>query len=175
MIDLQGVFLIEYTPPGGGRPRALAAIRNGPTLEGVNYLLDAAFRGRARPSQWYCGLISGSGYGSISENDTMSSHAGWTEFTNGGSPRKVWAPASASGGLVGSTTNFTLAAVGDILGVFLTSESTGSAGLLYSTAIDVNGGITVAPAGTYPGGIGYPPQVGGTISITYNLRLRPRS
>lgn len=175
MIDLQGIFEIGYTPPLGGPARTLLFLRNGPTLEGVNYLLDAAFRGRARPSQWFVGLISGAGYSAVSENDTMSSHSGWTEFTNGGILRRGWSPANAAGGLIGSTTNFTLGAAGNILGVFLTSQQVGSTGLLYSMAIDVNDGIDVAPAGTYPGGIGYPPQVGGVISVTYNLRLRPRS
>lgn len=176
MIDLQGTFRLEHIPPLGkpGRKWSLL-LRNGPTLEGVNYLLDAAFRGRARPSQWYCGLISGAGFSAISEDDTMASHGGWTEFTNGGASRRGWSPATAAGGLVGSTTNFTLGAEGTIVGVFLTSESLGSTGLLYSMATDVNGGIDVAPAGTYPGGTGYPAQVGSVISVTYNLRLRPRS
>lgn len=177
MIDLQGIFRLDYVPPlGDSEWSPLLFLRNGPTMEGVNYILDAAFRGRSRPSQWYAGLISGSGYSGVSENDTMASHSGWTEFTNGGGSRKAWSGSgSPAGGLIGTTTLFTLGATGNIRGMFLTSEPTGVSGLLYSMAIDVNGGINVAPAGTYPGGIGYPPQVGGKISVTYNLRLRPRS
>lgn len=176
MIGLYGYFELTYTPPGGGRGwKRPLLLPNGPTLEGVNYLLDAAFRGRARPAQWYCGLISGSGFSAISQNDTLASHTGWTEFTNGGAARRPWVPAAAAGGLVGSSVSFTLGATGSILGVFLASVSTGTSGLLYSMATDVSGGVTVAPAGTYPGGIGYPPQVGGVLAVTYNLRLTPRS
>ena len=176
MFDLQGTYRLDYIPPLANEGSPLLFLRNGPTIQGVNYLLDVAFRGRAQPTQWYAGLVSGSGYSGVSEDDTMVSHSGWNEFTNGGGSRRPWTGlASPSGGVVGTTTLFTLGAVGNIRGMFLTSEPTGTTGLLYSTAIDVNGGLDVAPAGTYPGGIGYPPQVGGRISVTYNLRLRPRS
>lgn len=168
MIELCGVFRIEYDPPPGlpgwGGP---LIIRNGPTTEGVNYLLETAFRGGSQVllPNWYLGIISGAGYSAIRASDTIASHSGWSEYSSfGGSPaRKKWNPTvAASGGLVSGGAIWTTTGPSALLrGVFLTSSpNVGDPGILYSTAVD--------PVGAFFGN-------GGQLRVTYDLRLRPRS
>lgn len=112
------------------------------TNEGLNYLLNMAFHGTTLISDWYIGLISGSGFISVDVNDTMSSHPGWTECTTYTLPnRGLWEPKDYSlmcptctwreeeFPTVGSL-EFNGASV--IKGIFVTSENTkgGSTGLL---------------------------------------------
>ena len=47
---------------------------------GLQHILDTEFTGSAQVTTWYVGLTAASP--SPAAGDTMSSHAGWTEFTN---------------------------------------------------------------------------------------------
>lgn len=162
MIDLTGVFRLEYTPLSGLARRRTLILRNDPTTEGVNYLLNTAFRGQAQSSGWRLGIISGSGFSAVSADDTLASHPGWTEHTSTSPQRPSWNPTPAGGGLMTGGTTFVISGPSALLkGVFLTSSNTiGGAGILYSTAVD--------PTGVTTGG-------GGFLSITYAVALRPRS
>lgn len=115
-------------------------IRNGVTLVGLTALVTDFFAGGVQKPNWYGGLINASGYSSVSENDTMTSHSGWTEVTAyDGSTRKAWTPLVVSNGLIYNSTSmiFNFTASSSIRGLFLASDSTksGTTGTLWSTAI----------------------------------------
>lgn len=114
---------------------------NGATYLGLDYLLNAGFRGTTQSSAWYIGLISNSGTPTLSANDTSASHAGWTELTTYTSATRIaWSPgASASGSVtIASALTFTTNADSDIRGAFLANSSTKSSitDLIYGTAIE---------------------------------------
>lgn len=121
------------------------AVRNAAVTVGLNYLLDAGFRNQTVITAWYIGLIDNSGFTALSSSDTMSSHAGWSEFTGFSNvTRPAWtiANAAASGSLASSSaTSFTINANGTVRGMFLTSDSTisGTTGTLWATATESSG------------------------------------
>jgi hypothetical protein len=120
---------------------------NGTTAAGVAYLTDVALAAGSQIATWYAGLISGATTPTLDPDDTMSSHAGWTEFTAyDEAARRTWTPASA-GGVATGTVAFTMTTAGTIAGAFLTSVSTkgGSTGTLFATA--VSGSSQVKSAG----------------------------
>jgi len=112
---------------------------NGVTIVGKNELLDTMFRA-ATQSTWYCGLI---GAGTIlSEDDTMSSHVSWTEFTDyTESVRQTWVTDAAVAASIQNPATayieFTVNVAGEaqIPGIFITSSNTkgGTSGVLWST------------------------------------------
>lgn len=161
----QGEFRLTYTPPGGGKGWE-ALIPNGPTVEGINYLLEAGFRGRSLVNPWYIGVIDNAGFSALSSADASGSHPGWNEYTAVASGnRPQWVPAGAVGGQLVSSVSATVSitADGSVRGAFLASrQPTGlnSAGVLYATAA-MNAGLAVS--------------AGGTLTITYSTRLRPVS
>jgi hypothetical protein len=167
-LGLAGEFAIRYAPPPGAPgwagPLVLA---NGPTTEGADYLLGAGFRGAARPGSWHLGLIDEAGFTALAAADTHASHPGWAEFTGvSGSARPAWpvAAAAAGGQLAGSgPATVTLTASGSVRGAFLASQAavgTGGGATIYATAAAAAARAVAA---------------GGTLSITYTLRLVPRS
>jgi hypothetical protein len=125
---------------------------NGTTYEGLNYLLDAGFRGASQLSAWFMGVIDQSGYSAVSPSDTAASHAGWSELTGySQTTRQAWSPGAAATGQlqVTSALSVTMTAARQVRGVFLASSSTkgGTAGKLYATAVlpaylDVANGAT---------------------------------
>lgn len=138
---------------------------NGPTYEGLNYLLETGFRAGARASTWYIGLISNTGFSAIDPTDTHASHAGWTEFASlSGANRVAWTPGAAVGGLVESSspTVLTVTASGTIRGAFLDSRQ----------AVGTGGTATLYCSGAADSGLAV--VAGGTVTINYSLRLTPR-
>lgn len=115
---------------------------------GKNYILDVMFNGGTQiaNNSWYIGQISNSGYSALAAADTMSSHAGWTEFTNySQSNRVAWGSGSASSQSVTNATpaTFDITATGVLKGLFVVSNNTkgGTTGTLWATALysaDVN-------------------------------------
>lgn len=104
---------------------------------GSNYLLDVALSGGTQITTWYMGLMAASP--TTSASDTMSSHAGWTEFTAyDESVRQTWTDGGVSSGSVdnsGSAAVFTCSTnSSSVGGTFLTSDSTksGTTGTLYA-------------------------------------------
>lgn len=110
------------------------------TNEGKNKLLDVMFNGVTPITTWYIGLMDNSGYSSNPATDTMSSHAGWTEFTAyTEANRQSWGVGSASSQQItnASPATFTVNATGAVRGIFVTSSNTktGTTGTLWSTAL----------------------------------------
>lgn len=118
-------------------------IKNGATNVGLNYMLNTAFRSTSQLTAWYCGIIAGTSYSGVSVNDTMSSHAGWTELTGyAESVRQTWSPGAASAGVLSNSTAmaFTINATTTAQGIFIASSSTKNetASTLWATAVEAS-------------------------------------
>jgi hypothetical protein len=68
----------------GGELLRSERFKNGVTNVGKNAFLDAFFNSGAQPANWYLGLISNTGFTSVSSSDTAASHPLWTEWTDTG-------------------------------------------------------------------------------------------
>jgi len=126
-------------------------VRNGKTLKdhvvkndivnvGLDYLLDQMFVSLASASGWYIGLINDTSFTSLSNADTMSSHAGWLELTDyNEETRPAWVPSSiGSQAIINSTqATFTMNATKTVKGILIANNATrgGTAGTLWSTAL----------------------------------------
>lgn len=125
----------------------------------LDHVLDVAFSGGSQNATWYVGLISDTP--TIAATDTMSSHAGWTEFTGyDEAARQTWTEAGVSSQSItnsASTADFTITSNSSVIaGAFLTTVSTkgGTTGILGPTSAfsaDKNG------------------DAGDTLSVTYTL------
>ena len=136
MLKLGGIFIVNHLRDGELLDKY--KFHNGVTGVGLNAILNIMFHGSTQASPWYIGLVDNSGYTSFSFNDTMSSHGGWSEFTDyAEAARETWDEAAASGQVIGTTTaaEFNINATGDVKGIFITSSSTksGTAGTLWAT------------------------------------------
>lgn len=110
------------------------------TNAGKNSILDIMFHGATQITTWYQGLINNSGYSAVAAADTISSHAGWTEFTSyDESVRQTWVEAAASSQSItsSSVSTFTISATGTVRGLFIVSESTkgGTTGTLWAATL----------------------------------------
>lgn len=112
------------------------------TNVGKNKIFDVMFNDGTpiANNSWFIGLISLASYTALAAGDTMSSHSGWTEFTNyTQSTRVAWGSGAASGQSVtnASPATFDLNNSGTVKGVFITSVSTksGTTGTLWATAL----------------------------------------
>lgn len=134
----------EYKDPRSGlwlprrRVVAVASGWNEITVVGKNHLLDVTF-GAATPvvqvDPWYIGLIDQSPTPTTSENDTLSSHAGWSEFSSYSGNRKAWDDSDSSNKVKGtdSVSTFVINATGEVNGIFVASVDTGTSGILWAT------------------------------------------
>lgn len=112
------------------------------TNVGKNYIFNVMFNDGTQiaNSSWFIGLISLASYSALAAADTMSSHAGWIEFTSYSQTNRVaWGSGTAT---TQSTTNaspatFDITGSGTVKGVFITSNSTksGTTGTLWATAL----------------------------------------
>lgn len=138
-IPLKGRFVVEHRD-AEGKLKAVYDFPNGITDEGMNKLLDVMFHGVSAIGTWYIGLADNSGWTAFADADTLSSHAGWSEFTSYTEGNRVtWAEdASANRAITNSTTaDFSINATGNVKGIFVSSnnvKSTGNTGTLWSTA-----------------------------------------
>lgn len=134
---LRGRFGIQ-TKNSWGQITRRQFFKNGCTTLGLNAMLDGFFGGGSVTTNWYIGLISNTGYTTLSATDTIASHAGWAEDTNYSGTRVAWGSVSAVGGVRVNTTaaEVTMTADDDLRGGFLVNQNTigGTTGLLYSTA-----------------------------------------
>lgn len=91
---------------------------------GINDVLDSVYHAATTR---YVGLISSSGFTNLASNDTMSSHAGWTEATTYTSAtRPAWDEDAASNAAIANSTplEFVFNAETSIIGIFLCTDST---------------------------------------------------
>ena len=149
--NLKGLYTIKCHNKDGDLKWATAGY-NMVVNEGIDHVLDSTLANGTQEVAWYLFLKS---TGAADATDTMSSPINWTENTSYAGDRKVCSFAAASSK---STTNtaspavFTMNATFDIYGIGLTSDATGTAGVLFSV-IDFDdhraGGATDAITVTY--------------------------
>jgi hypothetical protein len=111
---------------------------NGVTVVGKNHMLDVTFGNSSPVTQvtpWYIGLINNSPTPVLSENDTLASHTGWTEWTSYSGNRVAWDDANAANKIKGTTTvsAFTISATGTLYGIMIASVASGTSGILWAT------------------------------------------
>lgn len=131
-----------------------------------NSFLDVFFNSATHLTTWCIGLVDNSTYSSDPNADTMTSHAGWTEFSSytvGSSDsthRGTWSQGSAAGQAVtnSSPVVFTFSGSGTVWGVFVCSSNTkgDTSGLLWSSA------ALTAPLAVLSGDV---------LNITYTVAL----
>lgn len=111
-------------------------VLNGITNEGMNNLLDVAFGGDTQIDPWYIGLISAT-TPTLNAADTLASHT-WTEITDYDEGARVeWADDAAAARAKTNSTpaDFTINATVTVRGIFIASVSSGTSGILWSTAL----------------------------------------
>ncbi len=134
-ITLWGLYSVEHVLRNGEVVDLLA--KNDVTTPGLNHILDTQFGGGSQVVTWYIGLIDADGFTALADGDTLASHVGWTEFTDYSGSRKEWTDGAASGGVKTNavTVDFVMTGAGTITGLFLASVSSGTGGILWSTAL----------------------------------------
>jgi hypothetical protein len=136
---------------------------------GLAYMAGSALTSVTQITTWYLGLITGPGSGTtFAAGDTMSSHAGWTEFVNYSNATRVAATfvtaTTANPSVVtnaASPAAFNISgAGGTVAGAFLTSGSakSGTTGTLFSEADFGSPGDRAVVSGD-------------TLSVTYQFSL----
>jgi len=138
-MNVKGRFVVEHRDCDG-ELKGIYEFPNGIVDEGIEHLLDVGFHGSSATATWYVGLVNNSGFSAFADADTLSSHAGWSEFTSYTEANRVeWQEdAAASRAISNSTTvDFSINASGNLKGIFVSSnnvKSTGNTGVLWSTA-----------------------------------------
>lgn len=140
-VGLRGQFGVDHVDSDGNL-KARYDFRNDITNQGKNSLFEIMFHDGTQiaSSSWFIGLISNASYSALAAGDTMSSHAGWTEFTGySQSTRVAWGPGAAASQSItnASPATFDINATGTVKGVFVVSNSTkgGTTGTLWATAL----------------------------------------
>ena len=140
-VGLKGRFQVKHADKDGN-VKATYDFPNDIVNVGKNTLFDVMFSDGTQiaASSWFIGLISNSGYSALAAADTMSSHAGWTEFTGYSQATRVaWGPGEPASQSItnASAATFDINATGTVKGVFVTSNSTkgGTTGTLWATAL----------------------------------------
>jgi hypothetical protein len=140
-----GVYHVECHDKDGNLKWS-AESKNLVVSVGLQYMAGTSLDGAtARITTWYLGLITGPGSGTtIIAANTMSSHAGWTEYVNYSNANRVTATlAAATTATPSVVTNTASPAVfningagGTVAGAFLTSanDKSGTTGTLFSAA-----------------------------------------
>jgi len=138
---LKGKFQVEHRDKYG-RLKGVYDFLNGIVNEGKNLLLDVMFSDETPvgSASWYIGLIDNSGFSSLADTDTMSSHSGWNEFTSYSEANRVgWGPGAAASQSITNATaaTFNITGSGTVKGPFITSNNTkgGTTGYLWATAL----------------------------------------
>lgn len=140
-IDFRNPFIGElYRQTKSGRYKKVAEAGgfNDVTVVGKNHMLDVTFGNSSPVTQvdpWYIGLINQSPTPTLSENDTLASHAGWSETTDYAGNRKAWDDANAASKIKGATSvsTFVMNATLTVHGIFVCAVATGTSGVLWAT------------------------------------------
>ena len=110
---------------------------------GLQDMNNKYFKGSSYTAAWYLGLVDASGFTAYSANDTMASHAGWSETTAySGSNRGAvtfGTPTTADPSVItnsGSATQFSITGTVTVKGAFLTAtaDKTTNSGVLFSVS-----------------------------------------
>lgn len=159
-LSITGDYTVECVG-ADGQVKWTEEIKNLVVTVGKNFMLDTTFSGSTYSAAWYLGLVNGASSPTYNAADTMSSHAGWSEFTsysNGTRPAPTWGSAS-SGSKATTATAFNINGSGTVAGAFMTTDDTisGTTGTLYSAGNFSGGSRTVAS--------------GDTLNVTYTATL----
>lgn len=111
-------------------------IKNMVVNQGLDDVLDKYFMGDSYTAEHYLGL---KGAGSVSANDTLTSHPGWSELAGyEGNRKKISYSGSVSGQALNSrneqASTFVINADQSIAGIIVTTVASGTAGKLYGAA-----------------------------------------
>lgn len=137
--NLAGRFVVEHRDSDDNL-KAIYDFPNGIVDEGMDKLLDVMFHADTQITTWYIGLVDNSGFSAFADVDTLSSHGGWSEFTNYTEANRVeWEEDAASSRSISNSTtaDFSINASGNLKGIFVSNnnvKSTGNTGTLWSTA-----------------------------------------
>lgn len=125
-----------------GKVRWTEDVPNGPTTQGLNHVLDAAFHAGTQITAWFVGLITAGGSVALGDQWGGSGHAGWTEFkTYSGTNRPAWNEGAPAAGVITSSTtsDFTISSPGGtVMGICLVSQQANNvaeSGTLWATAL----------------------------------------
>lgn len=132
----KGKFIFEHLNAEGELLHKFE-FENAIVNEGKNLLLNVNFGATSKIATWYIGLIDNGSFSSISNTDTISSHAGWLEATGySESVRQTWGAGTASSQSItnASAATFTISGSAVLNGIFVVTNSTksGSTGTLWS-------------------------------------------
>jgi hypothetical protein len=138
-MDLKGKFQLSHFDVEGNL-RGVYDFPNGIVDEGLDHILNTQFHGTSPITTWYIGLVDNSTFSAFADADTLSSHAGWSEFEDYSEGNRVtWQEDAASSRSITNTTtaDYTINATGNAKGIFVSSNNvkdTGNTGTLWSTA-----------------------------------------
>ena len=138
-MNLKGKFQVVHRDVEGNL-KGTYDFPNGIVDEGLDHILNTQFHGSSQITTWYIGLVDNSTWSAFADADTLSSHAGWSEFLSySESNRVTWQEDAASSRSITNTTtaDYTINATGNAKGIFVSSnntKSTGNTGTLWSTA-----------------------------------------
>lgn len=156
-LRFRGLFTVEcFDAKGNLKWKDIA--KNAATDEGLNHILDVQFHGETPVSPWYIGLIKGTG--TLAAEDTLASHAGWTECvltTDYTGNRKEWTEGASSGKSMTNavTVDFAMLTSITVKGAFLCGAATLTAAKLFCTALFTGGDQAV--------------DSGDTLKVTYSV------
>ena len=110
--------------------------------EGLQDMNTQYFKGSTYTAGFYMGLVTGPGSGTTyAAGDTLSSHAGWTEFTNYSGSRKAvtfGTATTADPSVIGNSASPSQFSItgggGTVAGAFLCTVASGTSGVLFSEA-----------------------------------------
>jgi hypothetical protein len=107
--------------------------------QGLQDMNNKYFGGSVYTASFFLGLIAGPGSGTTySGNDTMTTHPGWTEFTDYTGTRKAMAFGAANfdnpSVVPNTSVAFSITATGIVAGAFLCTTTSGTGGILFSEA-----------------------------------------
>jgi hypothetical protein len=133
---------------------------------GLQQMANSALAAGSQITTWYVGLYGAGASNNPAAGDTMSSHAGWTEFTSYSNSTRgtaSFATATTANPSVvtssASPASFSINATGTVGGAFLTSSNTkgGTTGVLFSAADFTSGDRSVI--------------AGDIVTVTYTFSL----
>lgn len=151
-VKLGGVFKVECFGPDGEK-KWEDTFHNLVVNQGLQDLNTKYFKGSTYTAAWYLGLVTGPGSSTTySANDTLATHAGWTEDTNYSGNRKLVSFGTATTADPSVIDNSASPAVFNInntttvAGAFLATVASGTSGILFSEG-DFTGGDKVVANG----------------------------
>jgi len=154
-VGLGGVFNVQCFDADGNL-KWEDTFHNLVVNEGLQDLNTKYFKGSSYTAAWYLGLVTGPGSGTTyNAGDTLTTHAGWTEFTAYTGNRKAvtFGTATTADPSVisnsASPSQFVITGGGGtVAGAFLTNVTTGTSGVLFSEGDFTGGDKIVAAADT---------------------------